>query len=203
MANFSSDCEMEQEVWVEVNGFKYEVSSFGRVRSKDSIVEDVLPGGFSRSRLIRGKILTPRKEGGGRLVVDLYKDGEPSRYRVSRLVAEAFVDKDDESLDVVLHLDDNLKNNRAINLKWGTQDENLLDMWRKGRGPRGEKNGISVLTEDDVRKIVKLLESGLIQREIADKFGVDRATIGAIKRGVTWTEVTGYERHPSRSARVS
>lgn len=46
-------------------------------------------------------------------------------YRVSRLICEAFHGPAPSGKAVVMHLNDNPTDNRASNLKWGTQKENL------------------------------------------------------------------------------
>ncbi|MCB1498605.1 MAG: HNH endonuclease [Bauldia sp.] len=46
-------------------------------------------------------------------------------YKVARLVAEAFHGSPPFEGAVVMHLDENSANNRADNLRWGTQRENL------------------------------------------------------------------------------
>lgn len=46
-------------------------------------------------------------------------------YRVSRLVCEAFHGPSPFDGAVVMHIDDDQKNNRPDNLKWATQKENL------------------------------------------------------------------------------
>jgi hypothetical protein len=46
-------------------------------------------------------------------------------FRIARLVAEAFHGPPPFDNAVVMHLDENATNNRASNLKWGTQKENL------------------------------------------------------------------------------
>ena len=46
-------------------------------------------------------------------------------YKVHRLVCEAFHGPGHASKPVVMHLDENAANNRANNLQWGTQKENL------------------------------------------------------------------------------
>jgi hypothetical protein len=48
-----------------------------------------------------------------------------SSYKIARLVAEAFYGPPPFTDAVVMHLDENAANNRASNLKWGTQKENL------------------------------------------------------------------------------
>jgi len=46
-------------------------------------------------------------------------------YRIHKLVAEAFHGPAPFNGAVVMHIDENAANNRANNLKWGTQKENL------------------------------------------------------------------------------
>lgn len=46
-------------------------------------------------------------------------------YRVARLVCEAFHGRPPFPDAVCMHVDENAANNRADNLKWGTQKENL------------------------------------------------------------------------------
>jgi hypothetical protein len=46
-------------------------------------------------------------------------------YKVARLVAEAFHGSPPFDGAVVMHLDENAANNRASNLRWGSQKENL------------------------------------------------------------------------------
>ena len=46
-------------------------------------------------------------------------------YKVHRLIAEAFHGPSPFEGAVVMHLDENAANNRASNLRWGTQKENL------------------------------------------------------------------------------
>ncbi len=46
-------------------------------------------------------------------------------YKVARLVCEAFHGESPEDKPVCMHLDENSANNRAENLAWGSQKENL------------------------------------------------------------------------------
>jgi len=46
-------------------------------------------------------------------------------YKVHQLVCEAFHGKEPIAGAVVMHIDENAANNRADNLSWGTQRENL------------------------------------------------------------------------------
>lgn len=61
--------------------------------------------------------------------------------KIARLVAEAFHGPAPFEGAVVMHLDENAANNRAENLAWGTQRENLnapgfIDYYRNRRGDR-------------------------------------------------------------------
>ena len=46
-------------------------------------------------------------------------------YKIARIVCEAFHGKPTKSNPICMHIDENAANNRADNLQWGTQKENL------------------------------------------------------------------------------
>ena len=46
-------------------------------------------------------------------------------YKIHRLICEAFHGPPPPDCKVVIHIDENAKNNKPENLKWGTQKENL------------------------------------------------------------------------------
>lgn len=69
----------------------------------------------------------------------------------------------------------------------GTQADNMTDAVRKGRTFQGKRRLWSKLTEEDVWEIRRLLEEGVPKQEIADEFEVSKWSIGAIKRGQTWS----------------
>lgn len=70
-------------------------------------------------------------------------------------------------------------------LRWGDIALNSADMVRHGRSAKGSKNPAATLTDDDVREILRL-KGKLRQREIADRFGVNRTAISRIHAGVRW-----------------
>lgn len=53
----------------------------------------------------------------------------------------------------------------------------------------GEANPAAKLTEQDVLEIRELLEAGMMCKEIAECYPVDRSTVSKIKRGVIWGSV--------------
>ena len=106
------------EQWKPVVGYElYEVSSEGRVRSKDRRVVCRVPV------LKKGKILIPQTRKHGYLSVWLYEKGSKKQVSVHRLVADAFCERK-EGQEEVNHLNENKQDNRAINLAWCTKKEN-------------------------------------------------------------------------------
>jgi DNA invertase Pin-like site-specific DNA recombinase len=55
--------------------------------------------------------------------------------------------------------------------------------------PRGEQHGNSRLKEWQIPYIRTLLENGASHADIARAYNVDKATIGRIARGKTWTHI--------------
>lgn len=102
-----------EEVWKDIKGYegKYQVSNLGRVKS------------FPKKTYSKERILTPIVNVDGYYVVDLCKDGNAKRYRINRLVAEAFIPNPD-GLPQVGHKDETKTNNNVNNLEWTTPKEN-------------------------------------------------------------------------------
>ena len=70
-------------------------------------------------------------------------------------------------------------------LQWGTKKEDVQDAIRDETFPHGETNGLSKLTESNVRKI-RRLKGKLYQRIVAEMFGVSRRQIGRIQDRTDW-----------------
>jgi len=103
---------MEQELWKEINGFngKYEVSSFGRVRS------------YAQSK--SGRILPGYTDAKGYITVCLYHAPQKGKfYKVHRLVATAFIDNPNGYAQVN-HKDEVKANNHISNLEWCSNEYN-------------------------------------------------------------------------------
>lgn len=54
---------------------------------------------------------------------------------------------------------------------------------------KGETNGQAVLTAAKVREIRRLISSGVMQKDIAARFGVSRGAISSIHRGKNWAHL--------------
>jgi hypothetical protein len=95
---------------------------------------------------------------------------------------------------MVLHKCDNRACCNPDHLYLGDVKQNSRDMMERGRhrtGPvRGEQNGNAKLTEEDVRKIRRMIQDGERNQEIAARFGVTHQMIPKIRRGHFWQHVT-------------
>jgi hypothetical protein len=93
----------------------------------------------------------------------------------------------------VNHIDAVRTNNRLGNLEYVTPKENQYHARHvtKTLLPQtGEKNGQSVLTEDDVRKIRQLYkEGGYTQERLAKMYGVRHQTISKVINRTRWDHV--------------
>lgn len=175
--------------WRPVVGYEglYEVNNLGEVRSLDRV--------DSMGRLHKGRILKQslcgNKKYGGYLFVGLSKDNNVTQKYIHRLVAEAFVENT-YNLPQVNHKDEDKTNNRAENLEWCTNFENLT---YNGRNKRvGDKlRGRASLT----RKEVVMFKDGVeIKRfshpkEAADYLSVSESSIRGTIYGFNHS-VKGY-----------
>jgi hypothetical protein len=84
---------------------------------------------------------------------------------------------------------------RSEHLYAGTQQQNVDDMWARGRVVTPDRTGSlhpqARLNEIDVREILQALSEGESQAVIADERGVSRGIIGDIAHGKAWMHVPG------------
>lgn len=91
----------------------------------------------------------------------------------------------------VLHRCDNPPCVNPDHLFTGTQRDNVRDAWGKGRGVHqvyhGSAHPMAKLTSEEVRLIVSRVEGGEQQKALAEEYGVSRATVCRIAKGVRKT----------------
>ena len=115
-----------------------------------------------------------------------------SRY-VHKLVAQHFLEKENDEQIFVIHLDYNKKNNVTDNLKWATKREKELHQfnhpnWEEVVKKRGRN--IGKLTEGKVKIIKRQLKNKRTRiTMIAKRFGVSDMQIHRIKSGENWSHV--------------
>lgn len=164
------------------NGW-YEVSSYGRIRSRGRMVMAGSAKIWKPCRIIRGSL--DRK--GYRIVVLRDGDRFESRYH-HRLVLFAFVGPCPEGMEAC-HNDGNKLNNKLDNLRWDTPQANAADKERHGTAHRGETVNGAKLREADIPRIRALLAQGKKQTEVAAEYSVSHITIHDIAAGKTWSHV--------------
>jgi len=114
--------KMEKEIWKDVPEYEglYQVSSLGRVRSLDRVVN----GRWGKTRY-KGRVLKPGLSSVGYLQVCLWKDGRKKTVRIHQLVAITFLNhKRCGMKELVDHIDNDKTNNRLDNLQLVTNREN-------------------------------------------------------------------------------
>ena len=79
-------------------------------------------------------------------------------------------------------------NYEPSNCEFVTRAENSKRMMRS-RKLNGELNSNSVLTEDQVKEIRKLLNMNVSGNKIASKFGIHRKTVYMIRDKITWSHI--------------
>ena len=90
---------------------------------------------------------------------------------------------------MVLHTCDNRRCVNPDHLYVGTQSNNMKDMWNRERRPRntGEANGLSKLTEKQVREIKGMNHVTAVN--LGRMYNVSEHTISAIRTGRSWSHV--------------
>lgn len=179
---------MTHEQWRMVPGYEglYQVSSRGTVVSMDRIV---MRG--KRRMHIKARVMKPGRQvtTGGHMFVALSKGGKRPKYmRVHRLVLAAFTG-DQPDMDCC-HNNGDPTDNRLENLRWDTRKGNMADCVAHGTSNRGERNGMRVLTEAQVREIKMRRAAGEDTDVTAADMGVRVNTVRDIVYGRRWKHVT-------------
>lgn len=173
--------EQPIEEWRDIPEFagRYQASTLGRIRSINHVVVYKNRWGTDTPRQIVGRVLIPRLTPGGHFYVNPSKKSK----LVHALVASAFLGTRPKGHDVH-HINHNKVDNRPVNLTY------IPNHIHDGHHSKGNMPSCAKLTIEQAKEIVELLESTtMLQREIADRFGVSRESISMIKRGKSWKRI--------------
>jgi hypothetical protein len=170
------------EIWKPVRSLDnlYEVSNFGKVRSAQ---------GRYKNKVLQDYITYPHNINYN--FVEVHIKGKKHMKKVHKLVAEEFCDNLN-NYPIVMHIDNNRRNNSASNLQWGTLKMNSQQMISEGRGnkSRGSKHYLSKLTEDMVLEIKqKYVPRKYTLTRLAKEYGVSFSLIGHVVNNRNWTHV--------------
>lgn len=153
----------------------YEVSNMGRVRS------------WKRLKVLYLKL---RFDIDGYPYITVHSGGRRQNVKIHVLVAEAFLGARPKG-QVCRHLNDIKTDNRLINLRWGTRQENEADKKRNGGQQLryGMLNPATKLSDEAIAIIRETYIPGCNQynignaRILAARFDITREHIAAIARG--------------------
>lgn len=112
-------------------------------------------------------------------------DGKTKTPSVHGLVLAAFSGPRPENHEC-RHLNGDWSDNRPENLAWGTRQENSDDKERHGTYPRGERNGMANLSEEQVIQIRERRSNGEKAASLAREFGTSRQYIQSIIHRRRW-----------------
>lgn len=154
----------------------YQVTECGEVYSKHS-----------------GKILKKELMNKGYYRVNINIDGETKKLYVHRMVALTYL-PNPENKPQVNHKDSDRLNNHVDNLEWCTSSENNKHAYAEGNNEplRGSKANGAVLKEEQVLEIYHKMLKGVSLKQIHEETGIDKSTLGHIKRRSTWEHLTGH-----------
>ena len=172
---------MTDEVWRHVSDFPgYAVSSMG-------VVKRVARGKRTRPGLVlKPRARTKRKP---YLSVMLRDNGRKRTAFVHHLVLETFVGPRPSKDHHGAHLNGIATDNRLSNLAWVTKEENELHKKQHGTAARGERQGASKLSEEQVTFIRQQPKYRGLLVDLAEQFGVTKHAIFCVRRRITWRHV--------------
>jgi len=173
-----------EEIWKDIKNYEgyYQVSNFTRVKSLERLVKN-----GKSERLVKEKVLKPSLRN-GYLAVSLSKEGELKTFKLSRLVAKAFIPNPDNK-PTVNHIDGVKTNDIVSNLEWNTHSENIQHAFDTGlkEGRKGSKHGRAKLTNEIVLTI--RASKNKTHQQLADEFQICRQHISKIINRKSWKHI--------------
>jgi hypothetical protein len=158
------------ETWKPIPGWPhYEASSQGQIRNNKT-----------------GRVLRQQPNSvSGYLYVSPWNLGKRKCIQVHRLICSAFHGEPFDGA-VCCHGNDNRQDNRASNLRWGTQADNCQDVVVRHR-QKGQRNPQAKLTAFQVFMIRTTPRERFVCQRLAQAVGVTVRAIKDIRYGNTWS----------------
>ena len=179
-----------QETWKIIENSKdYAISNFGKIKR----LEHLKISG-NKKWLVKDKILKPSKCNTKKYwrIKVFYKNGSSKIESIHRLVAFAFVSNPNK-YEQVNHIDMDKNNNKAGNLEWCTNLYNTQQSFivgdRKKSMARGEDSHFNKYSEEFIKQIEVLSQSGMKACNIAKQLNIPKTLISEIKRGKAWNHL--------------
>jgi len=181
----------ENEIWKDTPGFPgYQVSNIGNVKScriKGKMAGIPRNAQNPTYRLSDKWRMKNKRKIAGYQSVTLFHNHKSYTKKVYRLILEAFVGPCPEGC-VGCHNNGIKTDDQVGNLRWDTVRANFDDCIKHGSN-RGENNGRSVVTANDVREIRELREQGVLRTVLSKRYGVTPTQITTIAKRKQWQHV--------------
>lgn len=169
---------MNNETWKQINGYPdYFISNTGKVRN-----------------IKTGRELTQTLDK-GYLEINLQNNGKRKKFRVHRLVAQAFLSNPD-SLDTVDHVNGIKTDNRAENLQWLSRSENSKRFHKEQKTE--EQRERYILARKKATEVCKIpivcIETGKIYestRQAGRELNIEHGNITKVLKG-EYKHAKGY-----------
>lgn len=149
----------------------YSASSFGYIlnnKSKRILKECLLNCGYKQ--------------------VSLCNNGAVNNVLVHRVIAKTFIENP-ENKKQVNHINGIKTDNSLENLEWNTRSENQLHSIKTGlRTTKGVKNSQCKLSE---KEVINILNDKRQYKFISEQYKISISTVSDIKRGYSWSHITG------------
>lgn len=170
------------EIWKDVVGYEglYQVSNLGRVKS---LYREFWCGkDYNILKKYPETILTIWLDNGGYEYVTFTRNSKSKKFKVHRLVGEAFI-PNPENKPQIDHIDTIRTNNKVENLRWVTRSENNLNpitLKRYSTTKMGDKNPFKKIKkkvfqiDNQTNEIVKIWDSAV---DAAKGIGADSSNI--------------------------
>ena len=134
--------------------------------------------------LRKNQILTPKNNHDGYLRIQLWNHCQCRFIALHRLIAEAFLPPPAPGATVINHKNGNKADNRASNLEWVTQQENIRHAWQTGLSKSHlNRNGKAVRQLTRAGEFIRDFPSTMEAQRV---LGIDHTNISdAIRRNGT------------------
>ncbi|MDH1299714.1 NUMOD4 domain-containing protein [Achromobacter sp. GD03932] len=159
----------------------YSVSADGRVWSEPR----EMPHAYSRAIQVGGKWLAPGWNRTGYRTVQLFRSCRYETKVIHRLVALAWIPKQEGDGNWVNHKNGIKHDNHVDNLEWSTPSQNNAHAYRTGLRVAPKRR----FTDEQARAIRERIANGEQQRAIAREFGVVDSAISQLRNRKTYTHV--------------
>jgi hypothetical protein len=203
MKTYADECleragKATEEQWKDIPGAEgYQVSDFGNVRSRVRKGNNTVRLG-QEYRLLK-KVL--RQDDRYTVSLPMGKTGDYCHKFIHYLVMLSFSGKRPDGLEIA-HLNGDSTDDRLVNLKYCTHQENESHKKEHGTSPIGENNPQSKLQGWQVDEIRYLSSKSIPQGKIAKLFDIDHQLVSEIISCRTWINQTSRTDVPELCRRL-